>query len=281
MSFTNQITEEITTTVTPHSTSAMTTTNPQNAADTTEPPEEATVILTQQDAPLLQLPGELRNRIYHELLRPFFDKMEKKNRHAKFDPKILRQVLDSLTACRQIHHEAMVILFRTYVARQTIWCVFDKYDGDSGPDFLRRTTSFCRIMKQYSPHARFSVDLTYSGQRRFLLGPTQAKAFVEELAFQQEQVADLRFRRPNSISRKDHMVCPVWRSGQNVCDGNCPGAQDVHWKLATFLTIVEGRIGGLTFRCKRRSDGCRQRDNLILEGNLAQLDWEALESILQ
>ena len=58
MSATDQIISDITAAVTPHSTSAVTATNPENPANHIGPPEATTATFTQQDVPLLLLPGE-------------------------------------------------------------------------------------------------------------------------------------------------------------------------------------------------------------------------------
>lgn len=102
MAFPNHTATEIITAAARYSPS-VTTAKQQNAVNSTEPPEDATVTFTQQDAPLLRIPGELRNRIYHEIFRATFDELEmNKEAQKRCDPKVLRPALAGLMACRQI-----------------------------------------------------------------------------------------------------------------------------------------------------------------------------------
>ena len=267
----DQTTEENTTAVTSHSTSAMTTTDPLNAATTVESPEDATVAVTftEQDAPLLWLPGELRNRIYHEVFRTAFDKLEEK-KCSQDDPKVLRRLLAALAACRQIHQEATPILFRGYIATKPYWCLND----ECSTIFFRRAECFSRVMKRYAPHARFSVELKEWGRNS--VRPQQAKALVKEIARQSNQFAELSFEKPTLMSRSDYRLCPVWRPGQGLCDGNCPGAQDIHWELTSAPIHVKGRIGGFNFKYTGHTEDFWGCCHILLDSCLAQLDWSAL-----
>lgn len=188
MASTGQATMDTTAAVTQHSTNITPTKSP-HAANPIESPEDAATTFTEQDAPLLRLPGEIRNRIYHEVFRTTFNKLEaNKEAHERYDPKVLRPALAGLIACRQIHQEATPILFRTYVADKPYWCV--RHDVDM-TNFFERVKSFCQTMKRYAPQARFGVESA-------AFSPDEAKAFVEEVARQSAQVAILRFEEPIS-----------------------------------------------------------------------------------
>ena len=278
MSSANLITSGITTAVTPHSTSAMAATSPQNAANSIELPEDTTVTFTQQDVPLLQLPGELRNRIYHEWLQLVFDELEKnKKSYKQHDPKILGPALAAMTACRQLHQEAMAILFHAHVVEEPFWCI----DGSAGiPNFFARVKSFCQTMKRYAPHAHFSVALTCHEWESALFSQQDAKLFVEELARQCQQPADLSFELAGRIALEDLLLCPAWASGKFLCDGRCAVAKEgAHWKTTRSYFFVRGSVGAHRFTFSWLGSTKRHKtSSLTLEGRLAQLDWVALEN---
>ena len=156
MSSADHIISDITAAVTPHSTSAVAATSPQNPANHIEPPEVTTATFTQQDVPLLLLPGELRNRIYHEWFQLVFEELEMNDESYEYDPRVLAPPLAALTTCRQFHQEAMAILFRVYVGEKPFWCL---YGCASITNFFARVKSFCQTLKRYAPHAHFSVTL--------------------------------------------------------------------------------------------------------------------------
>jgi len=288
----NQTTSDIPTAVTPHRTSAMATTSSLGVANPIEPPEESTVTFTQQDTPLLRLPGELRNRIYHELFQSLFDKLEAdKEVDEQYDPKVLCPTLAGLTACRQIHHEAMPILLRTCVAEKPFWW---RLRGDNSiPRFFARTTSFCQTLKRYAPHARFSVqDLCY-GPQSAVFTPQCAKALVQELGRQTQQAAQLdflvsavrdgRFLR-ELLQAAQLEPCPVWESAhfeveRMRCGGDCSAPTcGTHWKLEKSPFRADGHIGEFLLHYKWWGGGLAWGPSyLSLEGSLAQLDWTALE----
>jgi hypothetical protein len=278
MASANQATREITTAVDPHSTTAITTTNSQNAANLIEPPEDAAATFTEQDAPLLRLPGEIRNRIYHEVFRTTFNKLEaNKKAHEQYDPKVLRPTLTGLIACRQIHQEAMAILFRAYVAEKpSWWCLQDK-NGISS--FFTRSASFCQTIKRYAPHARFSVQLKCSERQSALFTQDRAKAFVKELARQYQQPADLSFELAGVVAPADLCLCPSWMAGRFKCDGKCSAADgDAHWEAVESYFHAEGTVGGCHFTYTWCGGVWQRASSLKLEDCLAQLDWDALEN---
>lgn len=274
----NQINSDSTTAVTPHSTSAMRATSTQNAANPIELPEDTTVTFTQQDAPLLLLPGELRNRIYHEWLQLVFDELEKgKASYEQYDPKILGPALAAMTACRQLQHEAMAVLCRAYIAEKPFWCL----DGSAGiPNFFARVKSFCQTMKRYAPHAHFSVSLTCQEWETALFSQQDAKRFVEELARQCQQPADLSFELACRIAHEDLLLCPTWNSRRLLCDGKCAVAKDgAHWKTTRSFLFARGSVSAYRFTYTWRGITKRHKISyLTLEGCLAQLDWDALEN---
>jgi hypothetical protein len=274
----NKTTSDTTATVMPHSSSATTITRPLNAANPIAPPHYASATFTQQDAPLLRLPGELRNRIYHEVFRTLFDKLEaKKKARKQYDPKVLRPALGGLIACRQIHQEAMANLFRAYVAEKPLWwCLLGKHDISS---FFTRTASFCRTMKRYAPHARFSVQLTCSERQYALFTQNRAKAFVKELARQCQQPADLSYELAGMIAPTELYLCPSWESGRPKCDGKCSATkEDAHWEAIESYFQAEGTVGGFQFTYTWCGGTWQRSSSLSLEGCLAQLDWDALNS---
>jgi hypothetical protein len=265
MSPVNQTTSDITTTVTPHSTSATTTTSSLNAAHPIEPPEESTVTFTHQDAPLLRLPGELRNRIYHELFQPFLDKLEADNEANKnYDPKVLRPALAGLTACRQIHHEAMTVLFRTYIAEKpSWWCLRGKNNILS---FFTRTALFCQTLKRYAPELRLAVRHQSFGRSYERITPACAKLFLEELACQVQQD-----------------VCVTFTELPNLSGGNTfstsrsdTAAWDAHWKVKHYFG-ARGSVGGYRFAYLWFSTCADHHCSLSVEGCLAQLNRHPLE----
>lgn len=122
-----------------------------------ELPEDTTVTFTQQDAPLLLLPGELRNRIYHQWSHLVFDELEKNKRnYEQYDPEVLGLAIATMTVCRQLHEEAMAVLFRAYVIEKPFWCI----DDNAGiTNFFARVKSFCQTLKRYAPNTHLSVSL--------------------------------------------------------------------------------------------------------------------------
>ncbi|GAB7327860.1 hypothetical protein MBLNU13_g11650t1 [Cladosporium sp. NU13] len=264
MTSANQITSDITTAVAPHSTSAMRATSPQNPANPIEPPEDTTVCFTQQGTPLLRL------RV--------FDELEKnKKPFEQYDPEVLGPALATMTVCRQLHQEAMVVLCRAYVDEKPFWCI----DGSAGiPNFFARVRSFCQTMKRYAPHAHFSVSLTCHEWETALFSQQDAKHFVEELAHQCQQPADLSFELACRIAREDLLLCPAWKSGKFLCDGMCAVAKEgAHWKTTRSYFFVRGSVGAYRFTFTLLGGTKRHKTSyLTLEGCLAQLDWVALEN---
>jgi hypothetical protein len=238
----------------------------------TATPDSVAVTFTQQDSPLLRLPGELRNRIYHEIFQSVFDKLEKgKGIGHHYNPKGLRPLLAGLIACRQIHQEAMPILFRAYVAGLR-WRL---RNGDWVPNFFTRTILLCQSIRRYAPRSHFSISIQSNGQRSPKIGPEQAKAFTEELARQLQQPATLSFQHPSFIT------CPVCGSvpGPAFNDFYPGAAQDVHWKLDESYLYVRGSISGFHFTHEWEDVSLMGLSHLLIEGCLAQLDWDALTPI--
>lgn len=277
MSSADQINSDITAAVTPHSTSAVTATNPENPANHIEPPEDTTATFTQQDLPLLLLPAELRNRIYHEWLQLVFDELEEnKKPYEQYDPKVLGPALAVLTACRQLHQEGRAIFFRAYVAEKSFWCV---RGGTDIAKFFARVESFCQTMKRYAPQEHFSVSLTCHEWQSPLFSQLQARDFVEELARQCQQPADLSFEIARRILFADRLLCPAWTSGKFLCDGKCIVAKGgAHWKAKTSNFFAEGSVGPYRFTYSWYGSTRYRESNLTLEGCLAQLDWDALNT---
>jgi hypothetical protein len=268
---------DITTTITQHNTNATTTKSP-HATNPIEPPEDAAATFTEQDAPLLRLPGEIRNRIYNEVFRTTFDKLEAdKEEDEQYDPKVLRPALAGLTACRQIHQEAMAILFRAYVAEKPSWWCVQGKNGISS--FFTRTASFSQTIKRYAPHARFSVQLKCSERQSALFTQDRAKNFVKELARQYQQPADLSFELAGGVAPADIYLCPAWMAGRFRCGGKCSAAGwDSHWEAVESYFEAEGTVGGCHFECTWCGGVWNRGSSLELEGCLAQLDWNALEN---
>jgi hypothetical protein len=105
---------------------------------TTAEPSDSATPFTQQQSPLLRLPAELRNRIYGEVFRSFFEDLEKRRASTwgeqnPVDPKEIRPLLGGLTVCRQFHQEAMTHLFRDFLARQPSLLVTFGTEMDLGP----------------------------------------------------------------------------------------------------------------------------------------------------
>jgi hypothetical protein len=275
MSSADHIISEITAAVTPHSTSAVAATSPQNLANHIEPPEVTTATFTQQDVPLLLLPGELRNRIYHEWLQLVFDELEEENKsYPEYNPKVLGLALAGMTACRQLHQEAMAILFRAYVAENPFWCL----RGSAGiENFFARVKSFCQTMKRYAPHAHFTISLAC--WKSALFSQIQARDFVEELARQCQQPADVSFKLAYLIAPADRLLCPAWLSGKLLCDGKCSAANGgAHWKAKESFFSARGSVGAYRFTYSWNGGVQRKASFLTLEGCLAQLDWDALKN---
>lgn len=155
-------------------------------------PDVAAVVFTQQDAPLLRTPGELRNRIYHEVFQTTFSELEaNKEAHEQRDPEVLHSLLVRLTACRQIHHEAMSIFFRHYVAQKPYWNLRAQ---DSMPRFFTRTTSFCQALERYASNsAHLTASHMSHGLTSGLITPAKVKGFLEELACQVQQDVCISF----------------------------------------------------------------------------------------
>lgn len=225
-------------------------------------PEEATFTFIQQDAPLLQLPGELRNRIYHEVFRAIFDKLEAKMRkNVQLDPKVLRSALAGLTACRQLYQEGMAPFLREHFAQKTYWRL-----RDMGPTsrFFVRVASLCRALKRLAPNTRLAVEQRNS---KFLTGsiaPASAKAFLEELASQVQQDVCINFttrrsRERNSI-RTTYSDAAIW---------------DACWSVKKLCLEAKGSVGGYRFAylCWKNPNGRIYHSSLQLEGCLVQLDW--------
>jgi hypothetical protein len=238
--------EDITAAATQHSTNA-TTANSSNVANPVGPPDDAPVTFTEQDALLLRLPGEIRNWICHEVFRTTFNKPEaNKEVHEQYDPKVLRPALAGLIACRQIHQEAMAILFRAYVAEKPSWWCLHGKNGISS--FFTRIASFCQTIKLYAPHARFSVQLKRSERQSSLFTQDRAKAFVNELARQFQQPADLSFELTGMVAPAEICLCPAWMAGKFRCDGKCSAADgDAHWEAVESYFEAEGTVGGCHF----------------------------------
>jgi hypothetical protein len=166
----------------------------QNAT-TVEHSESATpsVAFTEQQLPLLRLPAELRNRIYGEVFRSFFEGLEKRRasmwgEQNPVDPKGLRPLLCGLKVCRQFHQEAMPLLFRNFPARQPYWCLSEQRWIS---DLFLRSASFCQTVKRYAPHMRFSLALLRNPRDSFC--PEYVKPMLEELTRQLQEDVKLTF----------------------------------------------------------------------------------------
>ena len=258
-------------------TAAVAATSAQNPANHIKPPKDTMATFTEQDTPLLRLPGELRNRIYHEWLQLVFDELEKDNKsYEQYDPKVLGPALAALTACRQLHQEATTILFRAYIAEKPFWCL----RGSAGiENFFIRVKSFCRTMKRYAPHSHFSVSLTCHQRQSPLFRQKHAKRFVEELARQCQQPADLSFELASRVIFADLLLCPTWMSGNFLCDGKCTVAKEgAHWKAKESYFFARGSAGAYRFTYSWRGGARHRASYLTLEGCLAQLDWDALKN---
>jgi hypothetical protein len=274
MSSTNQTTTNITTDIMPHNTSAMATTTSQSAAGSTnsiEAPEDATVTFTQQEAPLLRLPGELRNRIYHEVFRTTFNKLEeKKGVRGQQDPKLLRPILAGLMACRQIHQEGMTILLREYLFQKPYWRL--RSMGRTSR-FFARTASLCRAMERGAPDTRLTVEQLSLGFLHGRISPASAKAFLEELAYQVQQDLCVAFKTsPHSVQQG---MCRTRNSDV--------AAWEAHWKFHESYFEAKGSVDGYHFQYLwwKRGNGHVFHSSLKLEGCLALLDWQALEKSME
>ena len=272
---TSQTTMAITSAVTQHGASATTmgSTMPDTSADR---PDGAAVAFAQQDSPLLRLPGELRNRMYCELFELVLEDLKDDNISTTiYYFKDLRPTLQSLNTCRQIHQEAMPILFRTFVAERPRWSL--RQSGTvAGILEHGHAKSLCLTMKRYAPHARFSVELQ-DGSQYPRITPQRARVLVEELARQVDKPAKLSFEKPTYMSYAERRMCRVWRPGQSLCDGHCSLAdQDKHWKLMGSRMGVQGSIGGFNLTSVLNEEGTTST-RLRLEGCLTKLDWDFME----
>ena len=75
MASTTQADDKLTIAFTLHSATA-TTTEPLRSAASDELPEETVATFAELESPLLRLPGEIRNRICHEIFWPAFVELE-------------------------------------------------------------------------------------------------------------------------------------------------------------------------------------------------------------
>ncbi|KAM0701945.1 hypothetical protein Q7P35_010855 [Cladosporium inversicolor] len=225
MAFPNHTATEIITAAARYSPS-VTTAKQQNAVNSTEPPEDATVTFTQQDAPLLRIPGELRNRIYHEIFRATFDELEMNKEAQK----------------RTLHTSR----------------------------FFARTASLCRTIKRCAPNTHLAVEHLGLGFSTRRITPANARAFLEELTCQVQQDVCVNFKTsPHFTERK---LCRTRTSDA--------ATWDALWKLEESCFEAEGSVGGYCFTYSRwrKGSGHLFRSSRKLEGCLAQLDWQALES---
>ena len=100
----------------------------------------------------------------------------------------------------------MAVLCHVYIAEKPFWCI----DGSAGiSNFFARVKSFCQTMKRYAPQAHFSVSLKCQEWETALFSQQNARNFVEELARQCEQPADLSFELAWRIAHEDLLLCPT------------------------------------------------------------------------
>lgn len=262
-----QVTTEATTAATKSST-GITAPTSMDGANPTKPPEGATITFTEQSAPFLRLPGEIRNRIYHELFQLGFEELQEKEKKKqkrrrwtkKCDPKDLRPLLYGLSSCQQIYQETKDILFRTYVVAKPDWCLRDTAGVSS---FFARTISFCQAMEHYAPSSRFGVEASSGrfGRESTVFTPKHVKFFIDELERQTQRAARITLevqtlRDDEAMQRRilfdaDLYPCPVWKSAKWRCSGKCspesPAICAGFWELEKSTFHARGSVGEYVF----------------------------------
>lgn len=240
------------------------------------------VKFTEQESPLLRLPGEIGNRIYSELFRSIFNKLDEKHkdRLRQWDPRTTRSLICSLPVCRQFHHESTVLLFRKFVVRRPYWR-FWKHTGVS--DLFTRTMLFCRAIQRYEPHLHFSVQLSRGAFAYF--APADAKALLEELARRLQKVVTLTFDgRRFWVTGGGRKIRKAGRHKYThilTSSGSDARAWREHWAINQQPFRAKGSVGEYNFTYAWNNTAGEETSYLLLEGSLAQLDWDALkESIL-
>jgi hypothetical protein len=246
---------------------------------TTAEPSDSATPFTQQQSPLLRLPAELRNRIYGEVFRSFFEDLEKRRASTwgeqnPVDPKEIRPLLGGLTICRQFHQEAMPLLFRTFLARQPHWCLSEqKWISD----LFLRSASFCQIVKRYAPHMRFSIALLRNPRDSFC--PEYVKPLLEELARQLQEDVKLTFHGVRHALWNYVMTETagelVWKPGHQSPYADAMSPDTVAWNNSWTSEDVRFQakcsVGQYHFRYSWMI-GMESGSGLCLDGCLAQLD---------
>lgn len=136
--------------------------------------------------------------------------------------------------------------------------------------FFARTASLCRTIKRCAPNTHLAVEHLGLGFSTRRITPANARAFLEELTCQVQQDVCVNFKTsPHFTERK---LCRTRTSDA--------ATWDALWKLEESCFEAEGSVGGYCFTYSRwrKGSGHLFRSSRKLEGCLAQLDWQALES---